>query len=82
MGVALFMSRDESTYDDDDDIFDVVSTDDEFENELDTKSDKSSSEDSPLAKRRMIEAKLEEHRLRKQIEDDFDFSDDDDEDED
>lgn len=71
------MSREEPTYDDDD-VFDIVSTDDDFEVEIDTKDSLANRDDSPIAKRRMIEAMLEERRLRKQIEDDFDFKDDDD----
>ena len=71
------MSREEPAYDDDD-VFDIVSTDDDFEVEIDTKDSLVNRDDSPIAKRRMIEAMLEERRLRKQIEDDFDFKDDDD----
>lgn len=71
------MSREEPTYDDDD-VFDIVVTDDDFEVEIDTKDSLVNRDDSPIAKRRMIEAMLEERRLRKQIEDDFDFKDDDD----
>lgn len=71
------MSREEPAYDDDD-VFDIVSTDDDFEVEIDTKDSLANRDDSPIAKRRMIEAMLEERRLRKQIEDDFDFKDDDD----
>ncbi len=70
------MSREESTYDDDDDVFDVASNDDEFEIELDTDNSMFNRDGSPIAKRRMIEAMLEERRLRKLIEDDFDFNDD------
>ncbi|NLW04333.1 MAG: hypothetical protein GX029_03785 [Pseudomonadaceae bacterium] len=70
------MSREEPAYDDDD-VFDIVSTDDDFEVEIDTKDSLANRDDSPIAKRRMIEAMLEERRLRKQIEDDFDFKDDD-----
>ncbi len=71
------MSREEPAYDDDD-VFDIVVTDDDFEVEIDTKDSLVNRDDSPIAKRRMIEAMLEERRLRKQIEDDFDFKDDDD----
>lgn len=71
------MSREEPAYDDDD-VFDIVVTDDDFEVEIDTKDSLANRDDSPIAKRRMIEAMLEERRLRKQIEDDFDFKDDDD----
>jgi len=71
------MSREESTYDDDD-VFDIASNDDEFEEDLITNESMTNRDGSPIAKRRMIEAKLEERRLRKQIEDDFDFSDDED----
>jgi len=71
------MSREESTYDDDD-VFDVASNDDEFEEDLITKESMTNRDGSPIAKRRMIEAKLEERRLRKQIEDDFDYIDDED----
>ncbi len=72
------MSREESTFDDDDDVFDVASTDDDFEVELDTDDSMFNRDGSPIAKRRIIEAMLEERRLRKQIEDDFDFNDEDD----
>lgn len=72
------MSREESTYDDDD-VFDVASNDDDFEEDLITNDSMMTNRDgSPIAKRRMIEAKLEERRLRKQIEDDFDYIDDED----
>lgn len=71
------MSREESTYDDDD-VFDVASNDDDFEEDLITNDSMINRDGSPIAKRRMIEAKLEERRLRKQIEDDFDYIDDED----
>lgn len=69
------MSREDTTYDDDD-VFDVASSDEDFEIEIDAKEIIASRDTSPIAKRRMVEAKLEERRLRKQIEDDFDFGDD------
>lgn len=71
------MSREESVYDDDD-VFDVASNDDDFEEDLITNDSMTNRDGSPIAKRRMIEAKLEERRLRKQIEDDFDYIDDED----
>lgn len=75
------MNREEATYEDDDnddDIFDVASNDDEFEIELDTKDGMTNLDGSPIDKRRMIEAMLEERRLRKQLDDDFSFDDEDD----
>ena len=71
------MSREDTTYDDDD-VFDIANNDEEFEVEIDTKDSMTNLDGSPIAKRRMIEAMLEERRLRKQIEDDFDFKDDED----
>ncbi len=70
------MSREEPAFDDDD-LFDTVNTDDDFEVEIDPKEVMTNSDGSPVDKRRMIEAMLEERRLRKQIEDDFDIDDDD-----
>ena len=71
------MSHEEPAFDDDD-VFDVVNPDDDFEVEIDTKEVMTKRDGSPIDKRRMIEAMLEERRLRKQIEDDFDMGDDDD----
>ncbi|HKM15866.1 MAG TPA: hypothetical protein VJY63_08100 [Marinospirillum sp.] len=71
------MSREEPAFDDDD-VFDAVNTDDDFEVEIDTKEVMTNRDGSPIDKRRMIEAMLEERRLRKQIEDDFDIDDDED----
>lgn len=68
------MSSDNSTYDDevfdDDESLDEVGLDDEEDLDFD--------EVSPTTKRRMIEDLLEERRLRKEVEDDYDFDLDDD----
>ncbi|MFK7159725.1 hypothetical protein V6U78_01560 [Marinospirillum sp. MEB164] len=69
------MGSEETSYVDDDDVFESAVNDEDYELELSSKDKLAEKEISPLAKRRMIEALLEERRLRRQIEDDFDFDD-------
>lgn len=69
------MGSEETSYVDDDDVFESAVNDEDYELELGSKEKLAEKEISPLAKRRMIEALLEERRLRRQIEDDFDFDD-------
>ena len=68
------MGREEATYDDEDD-FDVAVNDDDYDLELVSKDSLTNRDGTPIAKRRMIEALLEERRLRKQLEDEYDFDD-------
>lgn len=72
------MSHEETSYEDEEDEFDLASNDEEFDLELDVKDLPTNLDGSPIAKRRVIEALLEERRLKKQLEDDFDFDEDDD----
>jgi hypothetical protein len=67
------MGREDASYVDEE-AFDAAVNDDEYEIDLGGKETKR--DGSPIAKRRMIEAMLEERRLRRQLEDDFDFDDD------
>lgn len=71
------MSREETSYDAEDDDFDLTDTAEEFELDLNDKSTDAASDLTPIAKRRMIEELLEERRLRKEIEDDFNLDDED-----
>ncbi|WP_114417709.1 PA3496 family putative envelope integrity protein [Marinospirillum perlucidum] len=69
------MGREEAAYEDNDD-FDVAVNDDDYELELLGKDSLTNRDGSPIAKRRMIEALLEERQLKKQLDDDFDFDED------
>lgn len=71
------MSREETSYDAEDDDFDLTDTAEEFELDLNDKITDAASDLTPIAKRRMIEELLEERRLRKEIEDDFNLDDED-----
>ena len=68
------MGREEAAYDEDDD-YDVAVNDDEYELELISKDSLTNRDGTPITKRRMIEALLEERRLKKQLEDEFSFDD-------
>lgn len=72
------MSHEETSYEDEEEEFDLASNDEEFDLDLDVKDLPTNLDGSPIAKRRVIEALLEERRLKKQLEDDFDFDEDDD----
>lgn len=65
------MSREDASYDD---AFDAAVNDDDFDIDIGNKSN-NGREKSPIATRRQIESLLEERRLRKQLEDDYDFDD-------
>lgn len=69
------MGREEAAYDEDDD-YDVAVNDDEYELELVSKDSLTNRDGTPIAKRRMIEALLEERSLKKQLEDEFSFDED------
>jgi hypothetical protein len=70
------MGREEASFVDED-VFEAAVNDDEYDADISGKDGMTNRDGSPIAKRRMIEAMLEERRLRKQIEDDFNFDDDD-----
>ena len=67
------MGREEAAYDDE---FDAAVNDDEYELDIGNKENLIGKETSPLAKRRMIEALLEERSLRRQLRDPYDFDED------
>lgn len=69
------MGREEVAYDDDDD-FEAAVNDDDYEFEVVSKDSLTNRDGTPIAKRRMIEALLEERRLKRQLEDEYDFDDD------
>jgi len=69
------MGREEAAYDEDVD-YDVAVNDDDYELEGTASDTGNSKQGSPVAKRRMIEALLEERRLKKQLDDEFSFDDD------
>ena len=73
-GVAKAMGREEAAYDDDD--YDVAVNDDEYELDVVSKDSLTNRDGTPIAKRRMIEALLEERQLKRQLEDEYDFDDD------
>lgn len=70
------MGREEASFVDED-VFEAAVNDDEYDADITGKDSMTNRDGSPIAKRRMIEAMLEERRLRKQLEDDFNFDDDD-----
>lgn len=70
------MGREEASFVDED-VFEAAVNDDEYDADISAKDGMANRDGSPIAKRRMIEAMLEERRLRKQLEDDFNFDDDD-----
>lgn len=69
------MGREEAAYDDDVD-YDVAVNDDDYEVDASSTSRSPSTASNSVDKRRMIEALLEERRLKKQLEDEFNFEDD------
>ncbi len=68
------MGREEVSYDDDD--YDVAVNDDDYELDVVSKDSLTNRDGTPIAKRRMIEALLEERRLKRQLEDEYDFDED------
>lgn len=69
------MGREEAAYDDDVD-YDVAVNDDDYEVDASSTNRSLSTASNSVDKRRMIEALLEERRLKKQLEDEFNFEDD------
>lgn len=69
------MGREEVAYDDEND-YDVAVNDDDYELEFIGKDSLKNKDGTPIAKRRMIEALLEERRLKKQLDDEYSFDDD------